>query len=83
VFSQMPGLPSLFIGRSADYVDGSSTKCVPNSPPGAMLHWLSLYRMDWSSNTLRYVHDVLKPPFHISVDGNGGADVGNVHDPRS
>ena len=81
VFSQVPGQPDFFIGRSHDYADpGVSPLCVPNSP-GARLHWLSLYKMDWGTHTLNYVHDILKPPFQIEVTPDRIAQIDNVFDP--
>ena len=67
VFSQIPGMIDLFIGRARNYAaPGSPTKCEPWHSPGTTVQWLALYKMDWQTHVLSYVHDVLKPPWQVA-----------------
>jgi hypothetical protein len=82
VFSQIPGQVDLFLGRARDYAaPGSRSKCEPNRPPGTVTSWLALYNMDWLTDTLNYVKDVLKPPLEIVVSAGRAALIKNVYDP--
>ena len=81
-FSQIPGHPDLFLGRAHDYAEpGVSKRCVPDIPKGSRLHWLALYKMDWTDHTLNYLHDVLKPPFELAAGAQRTVQVENAFDP--
>lgn len=81
VFSQVPGQIDFFVGRARDYAPpGSGLKC-EHLPAGAVQQWLALYRMDWRSHTLSYVHDVLKPPLLIAGPDGRPVSIRNAYDP--